>query len=263
MHDSPRVLISRPGDGALPLRRAIEALGAEVVDLAAMHLEVLPETAEMRKVWLDLDQYHRVIVISPFAAQCLAAGLDRYWPQLPIGPRFYAVGTGTARVLHGRLGVRVHVPPADEENSSESLLTLPSLQQPTRQRVLLAAGEGGRSLLGDELARRGAQVTRLALYRRVLCAPCDTASRHLAEGNFTALVVSSGELLEHLAGWCSSVALNQPLIVSSRRLATLAQTLGYSYPIVAQGATPAVLAEAVANVLGNVDSVDHDDLEKG
>jgi uroporphyrinogen-III synthase len=263
MHEPLRILISRPGDRALPLRRAIEALGAEVVELAAMRLEVLPETTEMRQAWLDFDQYHRVVAVSPFAARCVADELDRYWPQLPIGPHFYAVGTGTARVLHDRLGVRVHVPPVGEENTSEALLTLPSLQDLAHQRVLMAAGEGGRALLGEEFARRGARVTRLALYRRVLAAPCVRASEYLAGGNFTALVVSSGELLEHLAGWCSSVALNQPLIVSSRRLATLAQTLGYSYPIVAQGATPVALADAVANVLGKVDSVDHDDLEKG
>ena len=37
--------------------------------------------------------------------------------------------------------------------------------------MLLAAGEGGRALLGETLAARGAELTRLALYRRRLLDP--------------------------------------------------------------------------------------------
>lgn len=262
MSARPRVLITRPGERARPLRQALEARGAEVESLEAMRLEALPESPATRQAWLDFDHYHRVVVISPFAAECLVEGLDRYWPQLPLGPRFYAVGTGTARVLHDGLGVRVHLPPAEHGDTSEALLRLPSLQHLDDQRVLLVAGEGGRTLLADSLAQRGARLTRLALYRRVLVTPAGAVSDRLAQGDFCALVVTSGELLEHLAGWCSKAALNQPLIVSSQRLATLAHTLGYLRPLVAQGATPAALTAAVANVC-NLDGADHDDLEKG
>nr|WP_297461030.1 uroporphyrinogen-III synthase [uncultured Halomonas sp.] len=249
MSARPRVLISRPGARAAPLREALEALGAEVAALDVMRLEALPETPAMRQAWLDLDGFQRVVAVSPFAAECLAAGLDDYWPQLPLGLDFYAVGAGTAQVLHDRLGVRVHFPGASLGDTSEALLRLASLQRLDGQRVLLAAGEGGRTLLADSLRERGARLTRLALYRRTLVAPTGMALDHLAGGNFSALVMTSGELLEHLAGWCTKAALNQPLIVSSQRLATLAQTLGYSRPLVAQGATPAALAAAVADVI--------------
>lgn len=258
----PRVLITRPGDRAQPLRLALEAQGADVESLDAMHLEALPESQPMRQAWLDFDLYPYIIVTSPFAAECLGEALDRYWPQLPLGPRFYALGAGTAQVLHATLGVRVHLPAAAQGDTSEALLQLPSLQRLDDQRVLLIAGEGGRTLLADSLARRGARLTRLALYRRVLAPPAGKASVHLAEGDFSALVVTSGELLEHLAGWCSEIALNQPLIVSSQRLATLACTLGYSRPLVAQGATPAALAAAVGDVC-DLNGADHEDLEKG
>lgn len=259
----PRVLITRPGKRAQPLHRALEAVGAEAVALEAMRLEPLAETPEVRQAWLDFDLFQRVVVVSPFAAECLADGLDRYWPQLPLGPSFYAVGAGTAQVLHDMLGVRVHLPPANaEDNSSEALLQLPSLQRLDDQRVLLVAGEGGRTVLADSLAQRGAKLTRLALYRRTPVEPGGPGAQYLAQGDFSALVVTSGELLEHLAGWCSGMALNQPLIVSSQRLATLAHTLGYLRPHVAQGATPAALTAAVANAC-NLDGADHDDLEKG
>ncbi|MGC3873851.1 uroporphyrinogen-III synthase [Halomonas sp. GXIMD04776] len=262
MSNRPRVLITRPGARGVHLSRALEALGAEVENLEVMRLEVLPESQGIRQAWLDFDLYHAVVVISPFAAECLTEGLDRYWPQLPLGPSFYAVGAGTAQVLHDRLGVRVHVPSASLENTSEALLQLPSLQRLEQRRVLLVAGEGGRTLLADSLAQRGARVDRVALYRRNLVTPDGIGALHLAEGNFSTLLVTSGEVLEHLAGWCTPVALNQPLIVSSQRLATLACTLGFLHPTVAQGATPAALAVAVADVC-NLGGADHDDLEKG
>ncbi|MEC9482013.1 MAG: uroporphyrinogen-III synthase [Halomonas sp.] len=258
----PRVLITRPGSRAQPLRRAMEERGAEVESVEAMRLVALPESQASRQAWLDFDLFQRVVVVSPFAAECLAEGLDRYWPQLPVGPAFYAVGAGTAQVLNERLGVRVRLPePGAGEDTSEALLRLASLQRLEEQRLLLVAGEGGRALLAETLAQRGARLTRLALYRRERVAPSGRALQCLREGDFCALVVTSGELLEHLAGWCSEKALNQPLIVSSQRLATLAHTLGYMRPIVAQGATPAALAVAVANVC-NLDGADHDDLKR-
>ncbi len=264
MADLP-VLISRPGERAGPLAAAIEARGLAVLRLDVMHLEALPEAPAARTAWLDIDHFHKVVVVSPFAAECLVEALERYWPQLPVGIDYYAVGASTAALLHRRLGVRVHVPsPSAGEDTSEALLRLASLQALGERRVLLVAGEGGRPLIADTLAARGARVTRLALYRRRLLDPDPRMQARLAAGDYRALVVSSGEILEHLARWCTDAALNQPLIVSSARLATLAGRLGFRFPVVASGATPAALAVAVARSSAPEEAdVDHDDLEKG
>lgn len=265
MAAGPTVLICRPGERAAALTAAIEAVGYAALNLEAMALEALPEEPAVRQAWLDFDHFHKVVVVSPFAAECLYRALDRYWPQLPLGTQWYAVGAATAEALHERLGVRVHLPPAAiGEDTSEALLELASLRSLNGQRVLLVAGEGGRTLLADTLAARGARVTRVALYRRRLQAPPPELQQRLARGEFRALVVSSGELLEHLARWSTRVTLNQPLIVSSRRLATLASNLGFRTPVVAAGATPAALASAVAAACNQEDAdVDQDDLEKG
>ena len=261
------VLITRPGERARPLAAAIAAVGAQPEPLEVMRLEALAETPEQRSLWLDIDLFRRVVVVSPFAAECLVDALDRYWPQVPVGIDFYAVGAATAAILHERLGVRVHVPgaqAASRGDTSEALLALPSLQVLNEQKVLVVAGEGGRPLLADTLAARGASLTRLAVYRRVLLAPEAAMQQRLASGDYAALVVSSGEILEHLAGWCQPAALNQPLIVSSQRLVTLAGSLGFAHCRVAAGATPDALAAEVARAchLDGAD-VDHDDLEKG
>ncbi|WP_416138784.1 uroporphyrinogen-III synthase [Halomonas sp. HK25] len=259
------VVITRPGERGDVLAAAIEASGLPVARLESLRLETLPETAEQRSTWLDVDQFRRVVVVSPFAAECLVDALDRYWPQLPVGIDYYAVGAATAAALHQGLGVRVHVPPADAgEDTSEALLHLGSLQRLTDEKVLLVAGEGGRTLLAETLAARGARVTRLAVYRRTPLPPSPDMQRRLAQGDFRALVVSSGEILEHLARWCKGAALNQPLIVSSSRLATLAGKLGFRAPVVASGATPTALTVALTAACHPQEAdVDQDDLEKG
>ncbi|XKH60131.1 uroporphyrinogen-III synthase [Halomonas sediminis] len=244
---SAPVLICRPGERGEVLADAIIEQGFEVERLEALTLEALPETPALRTTWLNIDNFHKVVVVSPFAAQCLSEAFDRYWPQLPVGIDYYAVGNATAATLHETLGVAVHVPsPQAGEDTSEALLALGSLQALANQRILLVAGEAGRALLGETLAERGANVTRLAVYRRCFKAPSIDLQRRLHDGNYQALVVTSGELLEHLAKWCNQAALNQPLIVSSRRLATLADTLGFRAPMVASGATPNALTAALA-----------------
>ena len=240
------VLICRPGERGEVLAAALRERGESVESLNVMQLEALPENPELRRIWLDIDQYHKVIVISPFAAMCLSEALDRYWPQLPIGTDYYSVGSATASTLYEQLGVRVHLPlPTAGEDTSEALLALASLQQLDHQRILLVAGEGGRRLLAETLTERGAQVTRAAVYRRTLQPLSAALQTRLFSANYRALIVTSSELLEHLAKWCNQAALNQPLIVSSRRLATLAGILGFCNLKVASGATSAALIAAL------------------
>lgn len=241
------IVITRPGERAAALARAIEAEGFVVHRIDAMAQEFLADTPDARFAWLNIDQFHKVVVISPAAAEGLIEALDRFWPQLPQGLTLYAVGQATASVLYQALGVRVRVPPLGAgEETTEALLALGSLQKLDHQRVLLVAGQGGRALLGDCLTARGARVTRLEVYRRRLLSLSPVNAQVLQQAHYGALVVSSGEILEHLARWCTEAALHQPLVVSSQRLATLASKLGFRVPVVASGASPAALAAAVA-----------------
>jgi len=243
------VLITRPGERGDALAEALRERGYAVAMLPIMQLVPLTETPAQRSLWLDIDQYQKIIVVSPFAAHCLSDALERYWPQLPVGIDYYSVGTATAEALNQRLGVRVRTPPPDAvEDTSEALLTLPSLRQLAEQKVLLVAGEGGRLLMTNTLRERGARVTRSEIYRREYVAPPPAAGQLLHTGRYQALIVTSGELLKYLATWCQHGALHQPLIVSSRRLATLADNLGFTTTTVASGATPPALTAALARV---------------
>ncbi|WP_106476527.1 uroporphyrinogen-III synthase [Phytohalomonas tamaricis] len=241
------VLIARPGTRAQALVDIIERQGFSVQHLNVMTLEPLEPTAKMRGVLYDLDMYAHVICTSPFAAQCLADSIETYWPQLPIGVAFYATGISTAEVLGGRLGVRVHCPAPGSGSASEALLSLGRLREVDAAQVLIVSGEGGRDLLRTTLESRGATVTTLPLYRRRLHAPDDEGLMQLQHGGFAALIVTSAEQLDHLAQWCGAPAKRRVLIVSSQRLATLAQTYGFSRISIAGDATPATLGATVAS----------------
>ncbi|MEC7294714.1 MAG: uroporphyrinogen-III synthase, partial [Pseudomonadota bacterium] len=126
---SQPVLICRPGERGETLADALRASEGWVESLVVVHLEARPEDATQRQVWLDIDQYHKIVVVSPFAAYCLSEALDRYWPQRPIGIDYYSVGRGTASILFDQLGVRVRIPPPQQgEDTSEALLSLASLR---------------------------------------------------------------------------------------------------------------------------------------
>lgn len=241
------VLIARPGARAQALVDSLAGHGFGVCHLNVMALEPLEPTAGMRGVLYDLDLFGHVICTSPFAAQCLADAIETYWPQLPVGVTFYATGVSTAELLGARLGVRVHCPAPGSGSASEALLALSRLRQVQGARILIACGEGGRDLLRTELEARGASVTALALYRRRLTAPDEEGQRRLREGAFAALIVTSAEQLDHLVQWCGAQAWQRPLIVSSARLATLAQAHGFLHISIAGDATPATLGATVAS----------------
>jgi len=259
-----RVLLTRPGPRGMVLARAVEKAGYEPVALDVLRFEPLALSTSTRAAVLDLDQFQGVIVVSPQAATCLAEAIASYWPQLPQGLRFYAVGEATAKTLHAELGVPVVIPARAGGEDSEALLAVASLKAVAGKRLLLARGEEGRELLRERLRERGAKVEVLPLYRRRYHPPSPPGDAWLAEGDFAALVVTSGEILQHLVTWCGPVALNQPLLVSSQRLATLAMTLGFGAPRVASGASPAALSAEIRAVLDPRSATfDQGDHEKG
>lgn len=259
-----RVLLTRPGERGEILARTLERSGFVTAALDLLRFEPMALSDVGRAALLDLDLFHGVIVVSPQAATCLAEAIASYWPQLPQRLRFYAVGEATAERLYTELGVPAVIPPRTSGEHSEALLEVASLRAVAGKRLLLARGESGRELLPERLRERGANVEVLALYRRRYRAPSPPATEWLERGDFAALVVTSGEILQHLVTWCGPVALNQPLIVSSSRLATLAGTLGFGSPHVASSASPAALDAEIRAVLGpRSTTFDQGDHEKG
>ena len=126
-----RVLVTRPaGDASDTLCAAIKAAGYEVYSQPLLELTALPQVnAAQRQLLLNLDLYQHVIFISANAVRFGMALVNDYWPQLPVGTSWYAIGAATAAVL-AHHGIAAITP--GNVMSSEGLLAVPALQVQAR-----------------------------------------------------------------------------------------------------------------------------------
>jgi len=242
-----RILICRPEPEASRLAEAFRQQGADARTLPLLAREPLPETPEQRSILMDLDHFGHVIAVSPYAAERLLDGIDHWWPQRPLGIRWYAVGRGTARVLTQQ-GLRVCSPASGW--TSEALLALPSLQRMAGESVLLARGEQGRELIRETLEARGARVTVLPLYRRY-CPQYPAATLDTLLGRFRpeAVVVLSGETLNNLVAQCARSGHNlydRLLVVPAQRVAESARQAGFRHVCIPPGLSDPDIVTAVA-----------------
>jgi uroporphyrinogen-III synthase len=144
-----RIVVVRAARQAGPLASRLEALGHDVVLCPLIEIEPRGDDP------LELADYDWLVVTSPNGA----AEVARRLPSPPL-PRVAAIGPGTADALAAH-GIPVDLVPA--VSTQEGLLA--ELPRPAG-RVLVAAAEGARRLLADEL---GAEF--LPLYRTIELRP--------------------------------------------------------------------------------------------
>ena len=242
-----RVLVTRPAHLQQGVISRLQAAGFEPVSLPLLKIEPIDiESAEagaVRSAILNLDLYSKVIFISRNAA-CIGADLiDQYWPQLPIGVDWMAIGQGTANQL-AAFGIQASVNPGVD---SEALLATPQLQELTEQRILLIKGVGGRELLQQTLEARGAQVDAIEVYQRSVCSYTEAEIAERFGAAVDAVMLTSGEALTafHVLGLAADIAL----VVPSERVAQQATQLGYSDVTTANSANDEKMLAALAQRL--------------
>ncbi len=237
-----RILVTRPRAQATALVEAIE-----VHEGTAILFPVLETKALARPRYLDaLASYQALIFISVNAVQFtwdnLNAKAQQQLQQLPC----IAVGKRTAQALKEKQVKHIFVPPAPF--NSETLLASERLQQVAQQRLLLCKGQGGRQLLEQSLAERGARVDLCEVYQRVR--PAFSPEPWMASGAIEQVIVTSAEGLYNLEQMLEQPAwlYQRPWVLISQRLAGLAKAAGVSAPIkVAKEASDNALLEALLN----------------
>ena len=175
-----------------------------------------------------LEQYDVAIFISPTAVECALDRMGNLPPQLQVA----AVGGGTRAALQAR-GIDEVVAP-QEGADSEALLALPEMLSVAGKRILVIRGEGGRELLADTLAARGAQVDYFECYRRSV-PQADTGPLRSAweRREVDAVTVFSVEALDNLLVLLGRERLAAvPLFVSHARIAERAKEAGIPEVIV-------------------------------
>jgi uroporphyrinogen-III synthase len=243
-----RILVTRPRELAQELATLIRAAGGEPLLYPALEIRDAADPAPARALLARLREFDLAVFVSPSAvrkAMELAEG--RAQPVGPAGPaeqvwpaglRVAAIGAGTRRELEQR-GFRDVIAPAGQEDS-EALLALPELAG--ARRVAIFRGEGGREVLGDALAARGARVEYAACYRRAR-----PAAAAAPAGRIDAICVSSGEALRNLVALLGRERVGQAsLFVPNARVAGIAREIGLREPVLAGPGDAQMLAALVA-----------------
>ncbi len=222
------IVITRPARQAAALAEMISSAGGQPILFPVLEILDTADLAPLIDAVDRLESFDLAIFISPNAAlramNQIAA--RRAWPA---GLRAAAVGKGSVKELK-RFGITEVLAPT-RSFDSEALLALPELQQIDGWRVVIFRGDGGRELLGDTLAGRGADVEYVECYRRAR-PRADVAPllRAWARNEVDAVTVTSSEglrnLFEMLGKLGQSWFLRTPLLAPHPRIAAAARELG-------------------------------------
>jgi uroporphyrinogen-III synthase len=245
------VIITRPVGAAASMRRRVAAYGGDALVLPGLSLRPPPQIDHAASA-LRAEAHTQDWVFASPAAVRYAFRLAPRSP-VPARARVFGVGAGTQRAL-ARHGVHATVP-ADRFDS-EGLLELPELADLRGRRVALIGAAGGRDLIAPTLRERGAHVESIHVYER---RPPRLGARH-----FDALtrapdplitLISSGEALANLVALLPPALLarlhHQILIVSSARLAAIADEHGFEDVREAASASTGDLLDAACKALAH------------
>jgi uroporphyrinogen-III synthase len=210
-------------------------------------IQPLDISAQARQKIMNLDQYDHVIVVSQHAAILGLSIIDEYWPQFPLQQNWFAIGRKTAHSLKP-VGLTLIEPNADL--NSEALLSHALLAKVSGAKILILKGKAGRDTLELALNKRGATVDVISLYERV-CPDysLDVLEASLIKFNPSYIVALSGETLTNLIQLSKALKAelqSKAFILSSERVANIAQDQGYKSTYIAHNLMPMDIIRCIA-----------------
>jgi uroporphyrinogen-III synthase len=255
------IVVTRPVAQAGPWAERLRSEGATTSIISLLEIVPVSDDSHIRAIKnriLDFDLYSKAIFVSQNAVDQAFEWLEDYWPQLPYGVDFFAVGETTARQLQGR-GLKVTDLTHSQTGAmtSETLLQSPALQTVAGEKIVIFRGLGGRPHIGEVLRERGAQVDYCELYERVLPERSGEAFTQLLSQPIHNLVVvvHSGEALENLRKivrqmtvTSAQVMLKIHVLVPSERILELAKAAGFARVFAAQNATEASMLQGLLDL---------------
>ena len=219
------VLVTRPASQAEEICPSLEVLGCQVIRQPLLEIAAVAETPTIKSQFMNIDLFHVVIAISRNAAEAGLLYLDQYWPQWPLGIDWIAIGPVTADVMITQ-GLDVKMPAGQFD--SEGALQMPELNNVAGKKILIWRGVGGRETLASTLRERGADVIYAELYQRLVPEYNEQQWQQVLVSK-PLLLVSSGQGLEAIAAQQPRISESvRGIIAPSRRVAELAESLGFS-----------------------------------
>jgi len=256
-------MATRPGTQNHDWCALLASSGFSVLSMPMLALVPVGDAQQqnaVRQKILDFDLYDKVIFVSQNAVLHTREWLDQYWPQLPLGIEYFAVGKKTAQTLQQVLELSPEqVSSTALEMNTEGLLQHSLLQDVTHKKILICRGVGGRPLLGEALNARGAQVEYCELYLREIP---ELALAQLAQQKFDLrtdiISVFSGETLNNLLTVAAAVSVDKKaellrlaILVPGERVAECAREAGFSRILTSQNASEIEMLETLQRLMND------------
>ena len=231
------IVVTRPAHQAGYLAESVRAAGGNVILFPAIEIVDVEDKAPLFALLDRLDEFAWAVFVSPNAVG-RALNLIKARRTVPPALRFAAIGRASVRELN-EFGATAVIAPARFD--SEALLDLPEMKNVAGKRIVVFRGAGGRDLLGDTLAARGAAVEYAECYRRSRPLS-DTAPLFdaWARDKLHAITVTSSDGLKNLFSMIGARGHAQlratPLFVPHARIAATARELEFTAVVLtAQG----------------------------
>lgn len=247
----PCIVVTRPVGSGRSLLRQARARGATAVALPGLSLRPAADADAARAALRDALGAAVVVFTSPAAVRFAKA----LAPLRPAGAAV-ALGAATAGALR-RAGVAQPWAPARAD--SEGVLALAPLEHVAGRSVALVGARGGRQVLAQALAARGATTLQAHVYQRL---PARLDQRHLqalrslpaAPYVLWSSATSLANLRHALPGWAWSRLTAGTAVVSSERIDVLAAEAGFARRLRAGSALAADLLDCVPGLAGSRDA---------
>lgn len=242
------ILITRPNPAGNELAQRLINAGKTVFQAPLIEITAGRELSLLANKLAALTTGDSLFLLSKNAvlyANWQLNQLQQSWPDTLF---YYGIGKSTALAFQYSTGMLTDYPQQGE--TSEDLLALPALSQVRHKRILLLRGNGGRDLLAQTLRQRGAYVDECECYQRqFIDYSSNTFAHRWEEKQVDTLVVTSGEMLQQLFSLVDETKkawlLDCHLVVVSKRLAMIAEKLGWKKITVTESANNDALFRAL------------------
>lgn len=249
-----KVLVTRTRQQASKLSKMLEEMGAEPVELPTIVIEPEDDVPELDRVLRDISCYDWVFFTSANAVGILLDKLSRLGVNREAlrNVRFGAIGPATAEALVNA-GLRADYIP--KRFVAEGILEDIPRSHVEGKKILLPRADIARTDLSEGLARLGATVQDIALYRTVPFDGNGTAGMHLLEnGQVDIVTFTSSSTVTNLVNMLGkdNHVLNKALIACIGPVtAKTARDLGIEVDVVASEHTIPGLVRAMADALAS------------
>ena len=162
-----RILVTRPRDQSAEFVALLEALGAQPIEAPMISIAPPADWGPLDEAVRHAGQFDWIVFSSGHAVDAFIGRLlvSPYDLRSLKGARLCAVGPATAERL-ARYGLKVDLVP-DEPRAEGVVKAMIETGAVNGSRVLLPRADIGREVIGDELRKRGADVTEVVAYRTV------------------------------------------------------------------------------------------------